>query len=122
MQRLAFDSPQRSIVDPRLGAKRYCRECGTEFDGRATQAFCSSACRKRFDNRRAARGSVFYDLFMELRFNRAAAKRNRVWSILCRAAANFRDEDFRDRAGRRSWNGNRLNQRNTRHTATRYRT
>jgi hypothetical protein len=41
---------------------------------------------------------------MALRYDREQAKALKVWKLLCRMAQAFRDEDQRDRAGRKSWN------------------
>lgn len=79
-----------------------CRECGQPFEAkRTTRQFCGPACRSGFNNRKATRGAQLYDLVMSMRFVRAEAKD--ALFLLCRAAARFKAEDERDRAGRPSW-------------------
>jgi hypothetical protein len=81
-----------------------CVECGCDFTpGAAHGDFCSSPCRKGFNNRRALRGAELYDLFMVLRYERDLAKKLHVWKILCRMAMGFRAEDQAQRDGRKSW-------------------
>lgn len=42
---------------------RGCAECGKDLKARrANRAFCGAACRRVFNNRRANRGSILYDL------------------------------------------------------------
>lgn len=82
-----------------------CLECGgrmqTTRDG--PHVFCSSGCRKSFNNRRMRRGAQLYDLFMAMRHERKEAEGERVWSALCRLAAEWRSEDDDQRGGRKSW-------------------
>ena len=81
-----------------------CLECGAAFRARlASDEFCGVACRKAFHNRRMRRGALVYDLLMALRFERKGAQLMGVWQALCRLASDFRQEDARERAGRRSW-------------------
>ena len=82
-----------------------CAECGSTINkSKRTQSlFCKSACKRKFNNRRASRGAVFYDLFMELRHNRKDATEYRVWSQLTRLASSYKEEDMRHRDGRPSW-------------------
>lgn len=81
-----------------------CLECGKPVVSVAVNAeFCSSTCRKAWNNRRLTRGAELYDFMMVLRFDRGRAKALRLWTLMCRLVALFRDEDWRDRAGRRSW-------------------
>lgn len=81
-----------------------CLECGGEFQPRkAGDDFCCTGCRKAFHNRRARRGALVYDLMMSLRFERKGAKLLGVWQALCRLASDVRQEDARERDGRRSW-------------------
>lgn len=49
------------------------------------------------------RGAELYDLFMCLRFDRKRAQSIGLWTLICRMAWFFRDEDRRIRGGRRSW-------------------
>ena len=91
---------------PRLNASdlRDCLDCGTAFQaGHSTSLFCAPACRQAWNNRRLRRGAELYDLFMAFRFDRPLARALRVLSMLNRLASNFRDEDRRERGGRRSW-------------------
>src|SRR6266511_4036800 len=79
-----------------------CRECGKMFIARrAKRDFSSKKCRRDFHNRRMTRGAELYDVLMSLRFARAQAKAEGVWSLLCRMAASYKASD--DREGRRSW-------------------
>lgn len=81
-----------------------CLECGGPFQRRRSDAeFCGRACVRAWNNRRAMRGAELYDLFMVTRFDRDAAKREKVWRRMNRLASHFRDEDKARRAGRRSW-------------------
>lgn len=86
-----------------MRAKRVhrCAECGQ--DTTAKGRFCSVPCKDAFNNRRKARGAELYDFFMDLRFSRDVAKSTGLWQKACRLAANWREEDERERAGRRSW-------------------
>lgn len=82
-----------------------CRECGTRFAQRGPRApdFCSSRCRDLFHRRRARRGAMLYDLFMAHRYERQLARSMHLLTALNRMAAEFRDEDRRERGGRHSW-------------------
>ncbi|WP_426221300.1 hypothetical protein [Methylobacterium sp. NFXW15] len=84
--------------------RRTCLECGQPFGSGVREAeFCGPPCRMVFNNRRAKRGAELYDLFMALRHDRRTATALKVWRLLNRCAAIFREEDRRERAGRRSW-------------------
>jgi hypothetical protein len=86
---------------PPAGFKRVCAECGDAFESLKTfGGFCCPAHRAQFNARRAQRGAELYDLIMAWRYERNLAG---LWQLVCKMAATFRDEDFRDRAGRRSW-------------------
>ncbi|WP_426315686.1 hypothetical protein ACN9MF_12940 [Methylobacterium fujisawaense] len=86
------------------GARHICLECGRPFAAAVSGAeFCGPACRMVFNNRRARRGAELYDLFMALRHDRATATLFKVWRLLNRLAAIFRDEDRQERDGRKSW-------------------
>jgi hypothetical protein len=83
-----------------------CRECGLPFTAkrdRDTNSFCAVECRKAFNNRRMTRGAQLYDLFMMVRYERGLAKARGLWTIVCRLALEWRQEDERQRAGRKSW-------------------
>lgn len=83
---------------------RCCNECGSDYTPRrADEFYCSTACRKLFDNRAMARGRDLYHLFMVMRYERGLAKALSLWGIMCAMARKWREEDNRDRAGRKSW-------------------
>lgn len=89
-------------------AKHVCPECGGPLPpraaGRGRKAdFCSAGCRKAFNNRRATRGAVLYDLFMAARFDRKEHAGN--ITTMAQVARMFREEDTALRAGRKSWSG-----------------
>lgn len=81
-----------------------CLECGNRIsEAGKPKMFCSGPCRQTFNNRRMQRGAQLYDLFMALRYERAAATDRGIWAIMCRVAMDFRREDEAQRAGRKSW-------------------
>lgn len=81
-----------------------CLECGYPASSAASNAeFCSPGCRKDWNNRRMKRGAELYDFMMVLRFERGRAKALRLWTMMCRLVAIFREEDRTQRSGRRSW-------------------
>lgn len=83
---------------------RTCNECGETYTPRrCDEFFCSTKCRKDFDNRAMVRGRDLYHLFMTLRYERGTAKLLGVWAIVCRMAMEWRMEDERERSGRKSW-------------------
>lgn len=83
---------------------RTCLDCGEPFASPSPDAeFCGSACRQAFNTRRSKRGAELYDLLMALRHDRKAATLLKVWTLLSRCAAIYREEDRAERAGRRSW-------------------
>jgi len=85
-------------------ATRMCQECGEPLAGLKPGArFCCTKCRLSFNNRRLQRGAELYDLFMAMRYDRAAAQDAGAWSMLCRMAQQMRDDDVGLRAGRKSW-------------------
>jgi hypothetical protein len=55
------------------------------------------------------RGAQLYDLFMTMRHERDLTRNLKaergvsLWSIACQLAAEWKAEDEKDRAGRRSW-------------------
>lgn len=88
----------------RFPRPRICLECGEQFQARDDEAhFCTTECRKAFNNRRAVRGAELYDLYMAHRFERRAAQAAGVFKAINRLASNWREEDRRKRAGRKSW-------------------
>lgn len=81
-----------------------CLDCGAAYESAmAHSEFCSPACRRRWNNRRARRGAAVYDLFMATRYQRELVGPLKLWRALNRLAAQFRLEDRRARGGRRSW-------------------
>lgn len=86
-----------------------CQECEAEFNPkRADQHFCSTKCRKDFNNRRAMRGALLYDAVYAWRTERGldanedfdalseSEARKIVWDLM----RNWRQEDFQERDGR----------------------
>ncbi len=78
-----------------------CRECGVQHNTKGV--FCCTGCRQAWNNRRLQRGAELYDLFMIVRYQRGVAKLHGIWTIVCRAAQTWREEDVRERGGRQSW-------------------
>lgn len=94
--------------------QRQCRECGAPFAATkktgkveavayAPRRFCSTECRKAFNNRRAMRGAEAYDLLRAMRRERAEAKEMNLWTAICRLEEKWQAEDDHDRPGRRSY-------------------
>lgn len=79
-----------------------CLECSTPLT-KSTRGkprrFCSSACSQKFNNRRASRGMILYDLFRAMRRDRADAKALGIWTEMCRLELAWNDED----GGARTW-------------------
>lgn len=81
-----------------------CLNCGESFEqGRKAAEFCSRKCVRAWNNRRYIRGAELYDLMMIQRFDRGEATKHKVWTALTRLTRQYRDEDIRERGGRRSW-------------------
>lgn len=79
-----------------------CRECGAVCaTDNHRQVFCGPACNNNWKHRREKRAVQLYDVFMEMRYNRAGAKG--LWSLACRLAEEWRDEDRRIRSKLKSW-------------------
>ena len=80
-----------------------CQECGTHYTPRSRRPmkFCTRKCAQTFTNRRLLRGALMYDLFMASRYERAEHQQLR--SVMARMAMRFREEDEREREGRKSW-------------------
>lgn len=92
------------MTTPSKYRPRCCNECGDGYTPRrADEFYCSIPCRKAFENRRMVRGRDLYDLFMCLRYERGVARALGIWAIACRLAQGWREEDTRDRDGRKSW-------------------
>lgn len=121
----ARKAPAHAPECVRVHAKRIaeCRECGETYTRkRPDQSFCSIKCRDQFNGRRKRRGAKLYDLIMALRFDRERAQAAGAWSLVCRMASNFAEEDRRERAGRKSWEPvSIVRGRNLPHVATRHR-
>ena len=85
--------------------ERECLECGAPFDTKhqGEHIYHTPECRKKFGNRRMTRGALVYDLIMAIRFEREEAEREKLWTMLCRLCADFKDEDDKERGGRKSW-------------------
>lgn len=84
--------------------ERYCIECGERFEaGHRKAEFCCSGHRYEFSNRRRQRGMAIYDVFMAMRYERGLQKLFGLWTLMCRMAEAWRDEDKAQRAGRKSW-------------------
>jgi len=83
--------------------KRTCQECGERYVAKkASSRFCSTSCRKTFNNRRALRGALLYDAFMAMRYDRAAAKEVGIdYKFICRIGEMFHGEDQGKRTYRR---------------------
>lgn len=80
-----------------------CCECNEPFRGRQYNSeFCGYTCRRVFNNRRALRGAMLYDLQMLLRAPTAASSSE---TVSARIEALMRQWDQEDlKAGRkRSW-------------------
>lgn len=83
---------------------RTCSECGVTFQGERRHAeFCTGECKTMFNNRRKNRGSIIYDMFMAMRYERDLAKKFGAWTDMCKLAAHWRREDMEKREARRSW-------------------
>ncbi len=89
---------------------KHCRECGAKFKATRRDAeFCPGAsCRRDWNNRRQQRGAELYDLFMTIRHERRLTEKMKEdgfnsWTTACRLAMHWKDEDERDRGGRRSY-------------------
>jgi hypothetical protein len=81
-----------------------CVECGKRFEAKRQDAqFCCREHSVAFHNRRKERGAALYDLFMINRHERETAKALRIWFLITRLAMYWREQDERERAGRKSW-------------------
>ena len=102
MSRLDGDAPSAAQATAGVPA---CLECGKSLEAmqRLSAAFCCTACRRAWNNRRMVRGAELFDLYMAQRYERGAAQAAQVMTLISRLAATYRAEDERDRDGRRSW-------------------
>lgn len=84
-------------------SKRTCRECSNPLKPTAkpNAEFCNTSCRIAWRNRRCHRGAELYDLFMAWRYDRERAKVFHLWSLMCRMASVWHEED--KAAGRKSY-------------------
>lgn len=83
-----------------------CIECNAPLAPRKPTGpkpkFCSKACGKIFNNRRAMRGAEMYDLVMAGRFERATHAG--MWRpTLTLLASHYREKDKSERNGMQSW-------------------
>jgi hypothetical protein len=82
-----------------------CAECSKDYKGRTYNSeFCGTPCRRTFNNRRAVRGALLYDLTMlskqPLNFERNPDSRFYDWPLRIETQiALWEAED----AGRRTW-------------------
>lgn len=84
--------------------ERYCMECGEQFvAGNGKAEFCCHGHRYAYNNRRRERGGALYDVFMAMRYERGLSKLYGLWTLMCRMAEAWRDEDKAERGGRQSW-------------------
>ena len=84
--------------------QRACMECGKPYTAlTAKSEFCGGRCRGVFNNRRLKRGAEFYDLIMDMSYNRKEARKLNTFTKIGRLAFYFREEDMEQRQGRRSW-------------------
>ena len=83
--------------------KTKCIECTKEFEHATYRAsFCGGKCRRDFNNRRATRGAILYDLTMLRGIEDEAAVRSDMDKRITGLIASWRAEDRA--AGReRSW-------------------
>lgn len=73
-----------------------CLECQSPLApsrGPHERKFCCDDCRRAFNNRRQQRGAQIYDMFMAMRYDRAAAADLGVWGFMCRMAEAWHDDD-----------------------------
>jgi len=67
-----------------------CLYCKTPLLKKAWRKFCSQPCRKAFNNRRATRGAILYDLCMKWRKHR---KETNGFANLCHQIGIFITDD-----------------------------
>ena len=75
--------------------RRTCDECGDSYVyKKPSSKFCSTGCRKTWNNRRAQRGTLFYDAIMNMRYDRkSAASAGIDFTFICRIGELFNDQD-----------------------------
>jgi hypothetical protein len=75
-------------------SKRQCRECGGEFTSRQYNAeFCGAPCRRSFNNRRATRGAILYDLVLIERADPKGFAANKLETRVEELIERWREED-----------------------------
>lgn len=73
---------------------RKCLECGGSLgDKKSAARFCSSPCRKSWNNRRMVRGAELYDAFMAMRYDRHWSRAVGMWQLICRLASDWKNQD-----------------------------
>lgn len=88
-----------------VNGSRACQECGKPLAAHKDprSIFCSGPCRMTWNNRRGSRGSDIYDLVMAWRYERPVCKALGLFTLLCRMARVWHEEDKHERDGRRSY-------------------
>lgn len=77
-----------------------CLECSNPITGKRVEArFCSTTCKKAFNNRAMSRGAAFYHLMRANRRERSKAKQLGLWNAMCQLELYWNDVD----AGRRTY-------------------
>lgn len=70
-----------------------CRECGEHFTtGRSDKYFCSTPCRKTWNNRAMVRGAAMYHWAMQWRTERGESGKEAM-TELCHVIGQFIGED-----------------------------
>lgn len=83
---------------------RCCNECGASYTPhRCDELFCSTKCRKDWNNRAMVRGAELYHFFMAHRYERDAAKEIGAMGFMTQIAQRWHDQDKTKRAGRKTW-------------------
>ena len=82
---------------------KHCKECGKQFTPRQYNGeFCCTECRRDFNNRRATRGAMLYDLMMIEASDPDMAERFELHGSAGQLIKKFQLEDLAD--GRpRTW-------------------
>lgn len=103
----SLNSPAQSDHTAAKAPKRWhraCLECGAPYTALTKKSdFCCERHRSQFNNRRLKRGAEFYDLIMDMSYNRAEARALNTFTKIGRLAYYFRREDIEKRDGRHSW-------------------
>ncbi len=74
---------------------RICFETGKPLPETAqpTVRFIDADARQAWNNRRKVRGAQLYDMFMAYRYQRGVGKTLKLFSLMCKVAAEWRAED-----------------------------